>query len=107
MANGTRVLVTDDDDAVRGVMLRVLTPRGGDVREACHRSPAPTPWPVAEVTMSIDLLSTDQAMRGGSGSARVGHLATPFNTTPVRERVGSLRRGARGGVRGGAGAEVS
>lgn len=67
MATGARVLVTEDDDAVRGVILRVLTQRGFHVLEACHMPQALAQWEEAERSAPIDLLITDHVMPGGTG----------------------------------------
>jgi CheY-like chemotaxis protein len=62
-----RVLVTEDDDAVRGVILRVLSHRGYEVIEACHMPEALDRWHDAQDVAPIDLLITDQIMPGGTG----------------------------------------
>ncbi len=70
MAVSPRVLVTEDDDAVRGVILRVLGDRGYEVLAAGHMQDALTRWHEAETSESagrIDLLITDFFMPGGTG----------------------------------------
>jgi CheY-like chemotaxis protein len=70
MAASPRVLVTEDDDAVRGVILRVLGNHGYEVLEAGHMQDALDRWNDAETSASsarIDLLITDFFMPGGTG----------------------------------------
>ena len=65
-----RVLVTEDDDAVRGVILRVLGDRGYQVLSAGHMQDALEQWDEAESSVAagrIDLLITDYFMPGGTG----------------------------------------
>lgn len=62
-----RVLVTEDDAAVRGVILRVLGNHGYQVLEAEHMHEALLHWQEAERTTRIDLLITDFFMPGGTG----------------------------------------
>jgi two-component system cell cycle sensor histidine kinase/response regulator CckA len=65
-----RVLVTEDDDAVRGVILRVLGDRGYQVLSAGHMQDALEQWHEAESSVAagrIDLLITDYFMPGGTG----------------------------------------
>lgn len=61
------VLVTEDDAAVRGVILRVLGNHGYRVLEAAHMQDALLRWAEAESTARVDLLITDFFMPGGTG----------------------------------------
>jgi CheY-like chemotaxis protein len=70
MSATPRVLVTEDDDAVRGVILRVLGDRGYQVLSAGHMQDALEQWHEAEASVTtarIDLLITDYFMPGGTG----------------------------------------
>jgi CheY-like chemotaxis protein len=70
MAVSPRVLVTEDDDAVRGVILRVLGNHGYEVLAAGHMQDALDRWyeaEASETTARIDLLITDFFMPGGTG----------------------------------------
>lgn len=74
-----RVLVTEDDAAVRGVILRVLGTRGYQVLEAGHMHEALTHWHEAERSAPVDLLITDFYMPGGTGRELANAL---WNTRP-------------------------
>lgn len=67
MVAEARVLVTEDDNAVRGVILRVLSQNGYEVLEACHMQQALECWHATEPDAPIDLLITDLMMPGGTG----------------------------------------
>jgi two-component system cell cycle sensor histidine kinase/response regulator CckA len=70
MSATPRVLVTEDDDAVRRVILRVLGDRGYQVLSAGHMQDALEHWHAAETSAAaarIDLLITDYFMPGGTG----------------------------------------
>lgn len=59
-----RVLVTEDDDAVRGVIVRVLSDNGYEVVEARNMEEAVMAW---RDRAPIHLLLTDFHMPGGTG----------------------------------------
>lgn len=83
MAPLARVLVAEDDDAVRSVILRVLTQRGFDVLEARHMPAALEQWQEAERSIPIDLLITDHVMPGGNGHDLAAELWTRCPSLPV------------------------
>jgi CheY-like chemotaxis protein len=67
MTTVARVLVTEDDHAVRAVILRVLGQHGYEVIEACQMAEALDKWHATRGALPIDLLITDHMMPGGTG----------------------------------------
>lgn len=67
MSMVARVLVAEDDDAVRSVILRVLTQRGYEVIEAGNMTEALDRWHQRAPEAPVDLLITDLMMPGGTG----------------------------------------
>jgi len=123
MAASPRVLVTEDDDAVRGVILRVLGDHGYEVFEARNMQEAIERF---RECAPIHLLLTDFFMPGGTGreladvlwaqnpelpvicmsgyeqetpdavgSPLVVHLPKPFKTTNLLSQVAHLLRAAQ------------
>lgn len=81
-----RVLVTEDDEAVRGVILRVLGNHGFDVLSASHMQDALEQWNAVERTDTIsriDLLITDFFMPGGTGRDLANALWATHPQLPV------------------------
>lgn len=118
-----RVLVTEDDDSVRGVILRVLGDHGYQVFEARNMQEAVERF---QEFAPIHLLLTDFYMPGGTGreladvlwaqnpslpvicmsgyeqdipddvdSPLVVHLPKPFKTTNLLEQVAHLLRATK------------
>lgn len=115
-----RVLVAEDDDVVRGVIVRVLGERGYTVLQARNM---PEAIEVARASGPVDLLLTDFHMPGGTGreladalwqdnpelpvicmsgynedipddvdAPGVVHLPKPFKTASLLEQVMTLLR---------------
>lgn len=83
MTTVARVLVTEDDHAVRGVILRVLGQHGYEVIEACQMSEALDKWHATHDASPIDLLITDHMMPGGTGRDLANELLVLKPDLPV------------------------
>jgi CheY-like chemotaxis protein len=98
VANGGRILVVDDDNAVREVTAALLRALGYDVREAGSGGGA---LEVLESDTGFDLMVIDFAMPGMSGAELARHVRGKQPTLPMIFVTGFADRKAMAGVHDG------